>query len=54
MEVLGIKIIAAIEVRVLGKPPDMIIVADTQDFTQGVKDMNNEIEDYLKKGKETR
>ena len=54
MEVLGIKL-TEIKIKYLGAPPQTIIVADTGQFNQAVQDMNNEIEDHLKKeGKETR
>ena len=53
MEVLGIKI-TEININYLGAPQQTIIVADTGEFNQAVQDMNNEIEDHLKKGKETR
>ena len=52
MEVLGIKL-TEIRVNYLGAPQQTIIVADTGEFNQAVQDMHNEIEDHLKKGKET-
>ena len=53
MELLGINVV---EIKIIywGVPLKSIKIVDSGQFNQAVQDMNNEIEDHLKKGKETR